>query len=68
MAEQTLDLVPVQCPGCDFGFGQRGMDRCSKCNGIGSVFRVGQHIFQNTEEGYFAAIAELKRLDRNKIP
>lgn len=27
------------CPHCDFASGQRGMDRCSRCNGTGRLPR-----------------------------
>jgi len=42
----------VRCPHCDFGTGQRGMDRCAKCSGVGSVFIVLDILFDNTEKGY----------------
>lgn len=48
-----------QCSHCDFGSGRRGMDRCSKCDGFGSVFRVNGKVFFNTKEGYTAAKKEL---------
>ena len=49
-----------QCRHCDFGSGQRGMDRCAKCDGTGSQFVVvdvyGQRrVFPNTERGYKSA-------------
>ena len=50
---------PRQCSHCDFGSGQRGMDRCSKCDGTGSVFFVAGQKFPNTEAGYLAARAIL---------
>ena len=43
---------PCACGHCDFSRGTRGMDRCGKCDGYGSVFRVGALVFMNTEEGY----------------
>lgn len=43
------------CHRCDFGTGQRGMDRCGTCKGMGSVFHVGTQYYPNTEEGYVAA-------------
>lgn len=52
---------PSMCSRCDFGSGTRGMDRCSKCAGTGSVFRVigkdGLRSFPNTREGFDAAVA-----------
>lgn len=56
------DLKPRGCPFCDFSMGTRGMDRCSRCKGTGSVFLVGDkdkraHYFANTKEGYEAACA-----------
>jgi hypothetical protein len=53
------ELKAYQCGHCDFGTGQRGMDRCAKCDGTGSVFIVGQRRFPNTKEGYEAACAAL---------
>lgn len=47
---------PTTCPFCDFGSGMRGMDRCAKCDGTGSVFRVGLRTFPNTKEGYDEAV------------
>jgi len=56
------DLKPRGCPFCDFSMGTRGMDRCSRCDGTGSVFLVGDreknpHFFANTKKGYEAACA-----------
>jgi hypothetical protein len=47
------------CDRCDFGGGTRGMDRCGRCRGTGSVFRVGGRSWPNTEAGYLAARAIL---------
>lgn len=49
-------IKPTACGHCDFSSGMRGMDRCSKCDGHGSVFRVGNQIFENTRDGYVAAL------------
>ena len=58
--EREFDPDPVTCPHCDFGSGQRGMDRCARCDGIGSVFRVAGKTFLNTRDGYVAAVAAMK--------
>jgi len=50
------------CHRCDFGSGQRGMDRCATCDGTGSVFRVGAHYYPNTEDGYVDAAKSMVRL------
>jgi hypothetical protein len=47
---------PVRCNICDFGSGQRGMDRCSTCDGTGSMFVVNGRRFPNTEEGFNKAL------------
>ena len=52
------DPKPATCPHCDFGTGQRGMDSCGKCDGVGSVFFVNGKMFPNTKEGYIAACQE----------
>lgn len=52
---QPRDLKPVGCHSCDLGMGTRGMDRCSKCDGTGSVFWVNRKCFPNTREGYIEA-------------
>ncbi len=49
------------CGHCDFGMGTRGMDRCAKCDGTGSVFRVGLSAFPNTEIGYLKALQARSR-------
>lgn len=51
------DPVQQVCWRCDFGSGQRGMDRCRTCDGTGSVFRVGTVWFPSTKEGYDNALA-----------
>jgi hypothetical protein len=51
--------TPSGCGHCDFMTGRRGMDRCRWCDGTGSVFRVKGRIYQNTKEGYEAAVAAL---------
>lgn len=53
------DLQPHSCPFCDFSSGYRGMDRCAKCDGTGSIFRVGTRVFSNTREGHDGALAIL---------
>lgn len=53
------DPQPVACGFCDFSSGQRGMDRCGKCDGTGSVFRVGLRIYPNTDQGFEKARAAL---------
>ena len=47
---------PQVCPHCDFGSGQRGMDRCAKCDGSGSVFIVKGKLYPNTENGFKEAL------------
>lgn len=46
---------PYGCPYCDFGLGRRGMDRCAKCDGTGSIFKIGLVPYPNTEQGYHDA-------------
>ncbi len=41
---------PTACPICFQGY--RGMDRCAKCDGTGSIFIVGGKSFPNTKDGY----------------
>lgn len=55
VAVAPTDPKPETCPRCDFGTGQRGCDRCGKCKGMGSVFRVKGVIYPNTREGYIEA-------------
>lgn len=55
------------CHRCDFGSGQRGMDRCATCKGTGSVFRVGTQYYPNTETGYVeAAKAEVRAMKKEE--
>jgi DnaJ-class molecular chaperone len=54
---------PQRCHRCDFGSGQRGMDRCPTCDGTGSVFFVNGQFFPNTKEGYEAALAKSEARD-----
>lgn len=49
---ESYEPKPYNCWHCDFSSGRRGMDRCGKCDGTGSVFMVGQKLFPNTEKGY----------------
>lgn len=63
-ADKTTGLPKATgCSHCDFSSGTRGMDRCRRCDGTGSVFRVGEKSFPNTREGYEkaceAAVASL---------
>lgn len=58
-----VEPKPTSCPHCDFSGGTRGMDRCSKCDGTGSVFRVGGRYYPNTKEGYEAAVKAANALD-----
>lgn len=51
------DLKPLGCDDCDFGGGTRGMDRCAKCDGTGSLFFVNGRTYPNTKSGYIAACA-----------
>lgn len=50
------EIKPTMCSHCDFGLGRRGMDRCGRCKGTGSGFRVGLKFFPNTEQGYLEAL------------
>lgn len=50
-----MGLRAYQCPHCDFGTGQRGMDSCGRCDGTGSIFRVGEKTYPNTKHGYLEA-------------
>lgn len=54
------DPKPMTCDRCDFGTGTRGMDRCSRCDGTGSIFFVAGRYFANTKEGYDAAVVAAK--------
>lgn len=58
-APSPLEPKARQCPHCDFGSGQRGMDRCGRCDGTGSVFWVLGQRFPNTKRGYEMARAIL---------
>lgn len=51
-----IEPKPMTCNICDFGTGTRGMDRCSRCDGTGSVFFVRGHFYPNTKEGYENAL------------
>ena len=47
------ELQPQTCWHCDFfGCGQRGMDRCPRCDGTGSVFIVGGATYPHTRDGF----------------
>lgn len=50
------------CGHCDFGSGSRGMDRCSRCDGTGSVFIQAGATFPNTEEGYLEAVRAMIKI------
>jgi hypothetical protein len=56
MAE--IEPRPIRCRHCDFGTGQRGMDRCPKCDGTGSQLVYRGRLYPNTKEGYDRAIKE----------
>lgn len=57
LAEASVDEPAGSgCNLCDLGHGTRGMDRCAKCDGTGSVFVVGTRTFPNTERGYMEAV------------
>ncbi len=59
-------LKTVACGHCDFSSGTRGMDRCVKCDGAGSVFIVGKR-FPNTRDGYEAALeARVREVERER--
>jgi hypothetical protein len=49
--EDDDPLVVMRCWHCDFGTGQRGCDRCSKCQGTGSLFWANGRAFPYTPEG-----------------
>lgn len=59
-AMMVRDIRAMECHRCDFGTGKRGMDRCSTCDGTGSVLRVGKRFFANTEHGHELASVYLK--------
>ena len=63
MNKNKNEPIPVSCPYCDFSRGTRGMDRCAKCKGTGSVFWVGNRTYPNTKEGYEDALKAMKRND-----
>jgi hypothetical protein len=54
----STDPKPRQCDHCDFGTGTRGMDRCARCDGTGSVFIVNGRYFPNTFDGYTNACVD----------
>lgn len=62
---KVVPIVPrtVACTHCDFGTGQRGIDRCGKCDGTGSCFLCvvdGEVLyFPNTREGYVKAMEKV---------
>ena len=49
-----------ECGHCDFGLGQRGMDRCSKCGGHGSYLSFDGMKYENSREGYGQALAAVR--------
>lgn len=60
--EQGKEIpLGATCPYCDFASDKKGMDRCTKCNGTGSVLHANNKQFPNTEDGYFDAIQELNK-------
>lgn len=50
------EIKVVRCTHCDFSSGMHGGDRCVKCDGVGSGFRVRHSFFPNTELGYLQAL------------
>lgn len=64
-APAAPEIKCIPCGHCDFSSGSRGMDRCGKCDGTGSVFVVGDQRFPNTLNGYQAALeADRARLSQ----
>ncbi len=63
---QEGDIVIIEpklteCFHCDFASGRRGMDRCGKCDGTGTLYRVlipgkAARFFAGTEDGYADAV------------
>ena len=62
------DLKVFQCIHCDFGSGQRGVDRCGKCNGTGSGFYVKNQFYPNTKNGYEKACAAYEKACAGELP
>ena len=54
--EGLRDIRIVQCHHCDFGSGQRGMDRCGKCDGTGAQWAYGAQRFVGTSAGHIQAL------------
>lgn len=55
------DAIPVlKCWHCDFGSGQRGCDRCSKCDGTGRVFWADGRAYPYTPDGEEAAKTSMR--------
>jgi hypothetical protein len=54
--EEDDQIVAYECGHCDFGTGRRGMDRCSKCDGTGSYLKFGGKKYENSRDGYKAAL------------
>lgn len=57
----TIEPGALNCPFCDFSMGYRGMDRCPKCDGTGSVFFVDGRYFPNTKEGFEKAMKQIEQ-------
>lgn len=58
---EDAKIKTYPCGHCDFGFGRRGMDRCSKCGGIGSYLMFDGVTYENTREGYRDALTALRK-------
>ena len=58
--EEDAKIIATGCT-CDFSGGTRGMDRCHHCDGTGSLLRVGESYWPNTQDGFFEALAFLRQ-------
>lgn len=58
--EEDARIIAKGCHHCDFSMGTRGMDRCARCDGTGSVFWVYGRSYPNTEAGFHRALTALR--------
>jgi hypothetical protein len=57
--EEDAKIIVTDCT-CDFSCGRRGMDRCPRCGGTGSMLRVDKLYWPNNERGYMAALTKVR--------